>query len=403
MDESRDAPTDQRALNDVSVISLGQIYNGPYCTLILSYLGADVTKIEPPFGEPLRSRVESGEPPEYVMMNSNKRGITLNLKTDRGKELFKELVEDADVLVENYGAGTMKNLGLGYETLSEVNSELIYAHGSGFGEDGPYQQYPAMDLTIQAISGVMDVTGFPDGPPVKAGIAVADFMGGIHLATGVLAALYQREQTGEGQHVEVSMHDAIYPTLMSPLASHFANDDAPSRTGNRHSGLAHSPYNVYKTADGYVAIFAVTDQHWESLLGVIGREDLADDPRFETNYKRSQNIDEVDDIVENWTAERNRDDIVETLLESNVPCGPVNELEEVVEDPHLKERRMINEIDHPTYGEISIPGLPIRLEDSAYPDFEPSPEKGRDNDAVYGGRLGLSPDEIKRLREDGVI
>lgn len=393
----------RKALDGIDVIDLGQIYNGPYCSLMLSYLGADVTKLEPPHGEPLRSRVEEGEPPELVMLNSNKKGITLNLKSDRGKELFKDLVRDVDVLVENYAVGTMDRLGLGYDTLKEINPELIYAHGSGFGEDGPYRQYPAMDLTIQAIGGVMDVTGFPDGPPVKSGVAVGDFMGGIHLMGGVLAALYQREVTGEGQFVEVSMHDAIYPTLMSPIAAYFNGDDVPPRTGNRHSGLAQSPYNVYETADGYIAIFGVTDAHWHSLLDVIGSPHLKDDPRFETNVKRAKNAEEVDHLVEEWTKQHERDEVKEILLESGVPCGPVKELSEVVDDTHLKSRKMINEIEHPNYGDISVPGLPIRLEQSELPDIEPSPEKGRDNDEVYSERLGLSPAELEELRKENVI
>lgn len=394
---------DRQALDGVDVVTLGQIYNGPYCAMLLSYLGADVTKIEPPDGEPLRARVDEGEPPEFVMLNSNKEGITLNLKSERGKDLFKELVSDADVLVENYSVETMQRLGLDYDTLKADNPELIYAHGSGFGENGPYRKYPAMDLTIQAIGGVMDVTGFPDGPPVKAGIAVGDFMGGIHLMAGIVTALYQREITAEGQYVEVSMHDAVYPTLMSPLGAHHNDDDAPSRTGNRHSGLAQSPYNVYEASDGYVAIFGVTNDHWHALLEVIGQENLIGDKRYDTNVKRSNRLDEVDEMVEGWTSERERDDIIDILMDVGVPCGPVKELDEVAEDPHLKERRMINEIDHPSYGDISVPGLPIRLSNSALPDIEPSPEKGRNNDKVYGGRLGLSESEIEELREDGVI
>lgn len=394
---------DQQALDGIEVIDLGQIYNGPYCSLLLSYLGADVTKVEPPHGEPLRARVDEGEPPELVMLNSNKKGITLNLKSERGKEIFKDLVRDADVLVENYAVGTMERLGLDYDTLEEINPELVYAHGSGFGEDGPYRRYPAMDLTIQAIGGVMDVTGFSDGPPVKAGVAVGDFMGGIHLAAGILAALYQREITGEGQFVEVSMHDAIYPTLMSPLGAYFNGDDVPSRTGNRHSGLAQSPYNVYETNDGYIAIFGVTNNHWHALLDVIGRSELKDDPRFENNYTRSRNSDAVDEMVEEWTRRHGRDEIVDILLEAGVPCGPVKEIDEVVEDPHLKAREMINEIDHPNFGEISVPGLPIRLEDSAMPDIEPSPEKGRDTEAVLAERLGFTEREIEELREQDVI
>lgn len=391
-------------LEGIEVLDFGQLYNGPYCSLMLSYLGADVIKVEPPFGEPLRSRVDEGEPPEMVMINSSKEGITLDLKSERGKEILKELVKDTDVLVENYAVGTMDDLGLGYETLSEVNPELVYAHGSGFGEEGEYSEYTAMDLTIQAIGGVMNVTGFPDGPPVKAGIAVADFLGGIHLATGVLAALYEREETGKGQFVEVSMHDAVHPTLTSPLAAHYHGSDAPSRTGNRHSGLAHCPYNVYDAADGYIAIFCVTNKHWRRLLDVLGREDLKGDPRYDTNLKRTEHMDEIDAMIEEVTSTMGRDAIAERLRDAEVPCGPVKTLPEVADDPHLRERGMIQPMDHPNYdGEINAHGSPIRLSNSEQPDVTPSPTKGEDNTAVYARRLGLSEAEVRELEREGVI
>jgi CoA:oxalate CoA-transferase len=391
-------------LEGIEVLDFGQLYNGPYCSLMLSYLGADVIKVEPPFGEPLRSRVDEGEPPEMVMINSSKEGITLDLKSERGKEILKELVKDTDVLVENYAVGTMDDLGLGYETLSEVNPELVYAHGSGFGEEGEYSEYTAMDLTIQAIGGVMNVTGFPDGPPVKAGIAVADFLGGIHLATGVLAALYEREETGKGQFVEVSMHDAVHPTLTSPLAAHYHGSDAPSRTGNRHSGLAHCPYNVYDAADGYIAIFCVTNKHWRRLLDVLGREDLKGDPRYDTNLKRTEHMDEIDAMIEEVTSTMGRDAIAERLRDAEVPCGPVKTLPEVADDPHFRERGMIQPMDHPSYdGEINAHGSPIRLSNSEQPDVTPSLTKGEDNTAVYARRLGLSEAEVRELEREGVI
>lgn len=394
----------QKSLEGLEVIDLGQIYNGAYCSLILSYLGANVTKVEPPFGEPLRSRVDKGEPPEFVMMNSNKDGITLNLKSDRGKELFKDLIRDADILVENYAVGTMDKFGLGYDTLSEINPELIYAHGSGFGDSGPKSDRLAMDLIVQAVGGVMDVTGFPDGPPVKTGIAPGDFLGGIHLAAGVLAALYQREQTGEGQFVEVGMYDAIYPSLLSQLGAYYKDDDIPPRTGNRHSGLAKCPYNAYETIDGYTTILCASDVHWEKLLETIDREDLKEDERLETNFKRLRHMDEVDAIIEEWTQERTRDQIKEALLEAGVPCGPVQTVEEVIHDPHLEAREMVNEIDHPEFGgSIRVPGTPIRLSESAMPEITPSPGKGADNYEVYSKKLGLSEEEIAELDRNDVI
>lgn len=391
-------------LDGIEVLDLGQLYNGPYCSLMLSYLGADVIKVEPPYGEALRSRVEEGEPPEMVMINATKEGVTLNLKSERGRDMLKEIVKETDVLVENYAVGTMESLGVGYETLSEVNPELVYAHGSGFGEEGPYGDYPAMDLTIQAIGGVMDVTGFPDEPPVKAGVAVADFFGGIHLAAGVLAALYERKETGEGQFVEVSMHDATYPSLTSPLAGHYHGGDIPSRTGNRHSGLAHCPYNVYEASDGYLAIFCVTDKHWELLLDVLGREDLKDTAKYGTNVKRVEHMDEIDEMITAETRGHERDAFAEKLREVGVPCGPVKTIDEVADDPHLRERGMIQDIDHPNYdGDISGYASPIRFGKRDPPEVTPSPTKGENNTEVYGRYLGLSEDEVDQLEANDVI
>lgn len=393
-----------RALDDVDVIDLGQIYNGAYCSLILSYLGADVTKVEPPFGEPLRSRVEDGEPPEFVMLNSSKDGVTLDLKSERGKEIFKSLIKDADVLVENFGVGTMAEFGLGYETLSKINPELIYAHGSGFGEEGPRSEQLAMDLVVQAAGGVMDVTGFPDGPPVKTGIAPGDFLGGTHLVTGVLAALYEREQTGDGQFVEASMYDAVYPSLLSQLGSYYKDEDVPSRTGNRHSGLAKAPYNAYEASDGYVTILCASDEHWRRLLGVIGKSELKEKDEYTTNVRRLENIKEIDAIIEAWTTDHGQQVIEDQMRDAGVPCSVVQTVEEVIHDPHLEQRQMVKEIDHPAMEDpIRVPGTPIRLSDSELPDIEPSPTKGQDNYEVLSERLGLSENEIQELEEDGII
>lgn len=394
----------ERALEGVDVIDLGQIYNGAYCSMILSYLGANVTKIEPPFGEPLRGRVDEGEPPELVMLNSSKDGITLNLKEERGKEIFKDLIRDADVVVENFAVGTMEEFGLGYETLSDINPELIYAHGSGFGEHGPKSERLAMDLIVQAVGGVMDVTGFPDGPPVKTGIAAGDFLGGIHLATGVITALYDREQTGEGQFVEASMYDAVYPSLMSQLGSYYKDEETPPRTGNRHSSLAKCPYNAYKTKEGYVAILCASDAHWQRLLDVIGREDLKDKAEYETNYKRLKHIETIDEIIESWTSQHGRFEVEEAMLEAEVPCSAVQNVEEVIHDSHLEQRKMVNEIDHPEMDEpIRVPGSPIRLSNSELPDIEPSPTKGEDTFDVLHERLGLSKSDIEELEEQNII
>lgn len=252
----------RQPLEGIRVLDLGQIYQGPYCGTLLAYLGADVVKVEPPWGENVRSCSEDGTPPQVQYLNPNKRGITLDLTTKLGRKTMIDLVGESDALIENYTTNTMADLGLGYDTLRETNPRLVYAHGSGYGDDGPYAEYPAMDLTIQAMSGVMHTTGYPDTPPVKAGPAICDFLGGVHLAVGVVTALFEREFTGEGGYVEVGMFDCMIPTLASPVAAWVDQTDAPPRTGNQHSGLAIAPYNAYEVADGYVTVICIAERHW---------------------------------------------------------------------------------------------------------------------------------------------
>src|SRR6516164_9776985 len=286
-------PMDQtrtnRPLSDVTVIDFGQIFQGPYASLLLAKAGAFVIKIEPPRGEPGRRRAEPGKSATlpFAMLNQNKHAVTLNLKHDRGRELLFRMVERADVLLENFSPGTMDDLGVGWSRLREINPRLIYATGTGFGISGPDRDNLAMDMTIQAASGIMSVTGFPDGPPVKAGPTLVDFMGGIHLYAGILTALYDRDRSGTGRLVEVAMQEAVYPTLAASYDYYYRTGEIPPRTGNRQSGLNSAPYNVFETADGHVAIHVVTEAHFQNLLKAMGREDLADDPRFATNAVRA--------------------------------------------------------------------------------------------------------------------
>lgn len=395
----------RKALEGIIVLDLGQIYNGPYCSLMLAYQGAKVIKIEPIHGEVLHQRVNDGEiSHSFLMMNSNKYGIALDLKSEEGKNLFIELVKKADVLVENFNLHTMEKLGLDYQTVKEINPRLIYATGKGYGIEGPYANLPAMDVTIQAISGVVASTGFSDGPPVKAGSAVADFMGGIHLFGGITTALYQREKTGKGQLVEVSMHDTIYPTLASPLAAHYSKrTDIPERTGNRHSGLAVAPYNIYPALDGYLAIFCVTQKHWENLARHMNREDLLEDPRFKTNVDRAFNMDEIDNIVTEWTKGKKKMGLIQGMNAAKVPCSPVKSIAEVAEDEHLIARKMIRKVNHPICGEVPVPGSPIRLHDSPLDEIWAAPLLGEHTDMIFKEYLNLSDEQLQILREKNVI
>jgi len=387
----------QQPLAGIDVIDMGQIYQGGYCGLLLAYLGANVVKVEPPWGENVRTRSADGKPPQVQFLNANKRGITLDLRSEEGAEALQDLAETADVLLENFSTGTMERLGLGYDVLSELNPELIYAHGSGFGDDGPYAERPAMDLTIQAMSGVMDTTGFPDGPPVKAGPAVSDFMGGVHLALGIVAALHRRERSGAGDYVEVGMFDCMYPTLASPVSALVSERDAPPRTGNRHSGLAIAPYNVYEVADGYVAIICISERHWRSLTSVMGREDLAETEGYDSKAARAERMEEIDAIVADWLDGRSADDVEARLLDANVPCAKVRSVEEVIDDPHLRERGMITDLPNQGDGrsQVPVPGMPISFAGSTNPEVTQAPLLGEHTAEVLA-ELGYDDDRIDR-------
>ena len=390
-------------LDGVTVLDLSQIYNGPYATFLLAMAGARIVKVEPPGGESLRRRgVVGGAALPFAMLNGCKESLMLDLKTDAGKDVLRQLAMQADVVVENFAPGVMDRLGLGAAALQAANPRLIYAQSSGFGSSGPYRDYPAMDLTVQAMAGVMSITGFPDRPPVKAGPALCDFFAGVHLYGAIVTALYERERTGVGRQVEVAMLDAVYPSLSSSLGMHFGSGgDVPPRTGNRHGGLAEAPYNVYPASDGYIAIICVGDVHWRSLLTAMGQDDLANDPRFASLKDRVAHIDAIDALVGAWTAPQNKEALFALLQAHRVPCAPVRNLDEVVNDPHMHARGALHWQDHPELGHIVVPHSPLRFAGTEQRPLEPSRPLGADADAVLAG-LGLPPDAIAALHRDGV-
>lgn len=390
----------------ITILDLTQIYNGPYATFLLAQGGADVIKIEPPGGEHLRKRSgASGAAMPFAMLNANKQTLTLNLKSPQGRELLLRLVEQADVLVENFAPGVMDRLQLGEDVLRQANPQLIYAAGSGYGKTGLYRDFPAMDLTVQAMAGVIDTTGYPEAPPVKSGPAIADFMAGIHLFGAIVTALFERERTGKARSVEVSMMEAVYPTLASSLGLYYGSGGgAAPRTGNKHTGLSLCPYNVYPTSDGYIAIITNNEQHWHYLVQALQCEHLARDPRFTTVKERCQHMDEVDAAIGALTRAYSKADLFELLVRNRVPCAPVRTLVEVVNDPHLHERGSLRWIEHPEYGRIVVPTTPLRLsgEDAAVP-YQPSSALSADTSHILQGRLGMTSEQVSQLREQGVL
>ncbi|MFL3021165.1 MAG: CoA transferase [Acidimicrobiales bacterium] len=386
-------------LDGITVLDLGQIYQGPYAGFLLSMAGARVIKVEQTRGEPLRAR---GDSISYAALNSSKEAITLDLKSDDGREMFLGLVRKANVVLVNYAPGVPEKLGIDADSLWKINPALVFAHASGFGLSGPDSTQTAMDITVQAHMGPMSVTGHPDQPPVKAGVAFIDFLGGAHLYGAIVTALLDVERTGKGRLVETSMAEAAYHTLCSNMLSWHQTGTAP-RTGNKHAAMGVAPYDVYQCSDGHVALISVTNKHWRAVLDVIDRTDLLDEPRFRHNTDRATNMDEVDHLVEQWTKDRRRDEVASRLSEAGVPVAIVRGVDEVVNDSHLIERQFLQWVDHETLGEIPLPHSPLRFHGSRLRDLEIFHPVGGDNEAIYTEFLGLTPEEIADRRQRGVI
>lgn len=395
----------QYPLSGITVIDLSHVYNGPYAAFLMALAGAQVIKVEPPQGEHLRSRGDMGGAAfAFAMLNSNKKSVTLNLKNEQGRGLLLEMVARADVLIENFAPGVTDRLGIGPAELHKTNPRLIYGSSSGYGKTGPYRDYPAMDLVMQAMSGVINSTGYPDQPPVKSGVALCDFSAGTHLYAAIMTALFERERTGKGRVVEVSMQDAIYASLASNLGMlHERGADAPVRTGNRHAGLGIAPYNVYATSDGYVVLNAPGDHHFRAILDVMGRSDLKEDPRFLTRASRVANTEAVDALIESWTKTQCKDDVAKRMLTAAVPCSAVRDLMEVMHDENMHARGSLQWVDHPTLGRVVLPHSPLVFEGVERRPLEPSLPIGASNDAVYGDWLGHSSAELAAFRQSGAI
>jgi crotonobetainyl-CoA:carnitine CoA-transferase CaiB-like acyl-CoA transferase len=393
------------ALDGVKVVDVGQFYLGPYCTMLMARLGADVIKIEAPEGDPYRRlpTVDAeGVPLQFGFLNSGKRTIRLDLKSTGGQAVLRRLARWADVLVQNLSPGAMERFGLGFDELARENPRLIMASGTGFGSFGPYAGEPAMDLTIQARTAVMSTTGFEEGPPTRTGPSVVDFMAGTHLVAGVLAALYQRTVTNRGQHVEVALQDAIIPSLTSNIAGYLASGGKiAERTGNRHGGMAVAPYNAYPTSDGWITVLCPTDGHWARLCDLMN-DDEALDVALSEMSGRCANVELVDEIVGRWTAKFPKASLAQELKTANIPSAPIVTLPELLVDEHVRARGVLREVTDER-GSFMTLGSPLFLSDS--PSVEPTRAGalGEHTDDVLGAELGMSAEEIAELRHAGVV
>ena len=389
-------------LAGLRVLDLTQIYQGPYAAFLMAMAGAEVVKVEPRAGERLRGAGGARTPMAFVMLNSNKKSITLDLKHEDGKRILCDLAREADVLLENFAPGVMDRLGIGWEVLHELNPRLVYGSGTGYGLSGPDTNLLAMDHTIQAASGVMSVTGDADQPPARAGGAPCDIMGGIHMYAGVMAALVGRASTGKGTRVEVSMLESMYFTLCSEFTAYQAAGALPPRNSARSPAGA-CPYGRYRCTDGYIAIICVAETHWQSIARVIGRADLAENDDFAKPSRRKRREPEVDALIEAWSETLSRDEAYAAMRDARVPVAPVRNIEEVRDDAHMHSRGMLNRMHHPELGDLVLPASPIRYSDYDQSDVAFFPPVGEHNEEVYAAWLGLSETDIDSLRRREAI
>lgn len=391
-----------KPLHGIRVVDLTQIYQGPYAAFLMAMAGAEVVKVEPRSGERMRGAGGDRTPMAFVMLNSNKKSVTLDLKHEDGKKLLCDLVREADVLLENFAPGVMDRLGVGWDVLKQINPTLIYGTGTGYGLSGPDTDLLAMDHTIQAASGVMSVTGDAGQPPARAGGAPCDIMGGIHMYAGVMAALVGRAATGKGTRVEVSMLESMYFTLCSEFTAYHAAGELPPRNSARSPAGA-CPYGRYACEDGWIAIICVAETHWQNILQVIGQEHLMVDEDFASAPRRKKREAEIDEMIEAWSKTLTRDEAYQQMRDARVPVAPVRNIEEVRTDPHLHERGMLTTMNHPDLGELVMPSSPIRYSDYDKTDVVFFPEVGAHNQDVYSDWLGLSAEQVEALAEAAVI
>jgi formyl-CoA transferase len=397
-----------QALDGIRIIDMTHNQAGPACAQILAFLGADVIKLEEPKGGDVARRNMRDKPDSdslfFLMFNANKKSLTLNLKAARGKELFRTLIARSDVLLENFGPGALDRLGFGWAALHALNPRLVYASIKGFGTYGPYSDYKSYEPIAQAMGGAMSVTGFPDNPPTYVVPAIGDSGTGMHMAIGILAALQQRHKTGQGQQVEVSMQDAVVNIIRVSLRDHQRNGAPMARRGNQLGTVV--PSTIYPCAPGgpndYVFINAWERPQWLAMLGVMGRRELADDPRFAKPEARWDNRAALAGIIEEWTGAQTKHAVMRRLGDAGVPCGAVQDTGEVLADPHLKAREMIVDLDYPTRGTYQTVGCPVKLSDSPASLTRP-PLLGEHTAELLGELCGLDEGEVRRLRDDGVV
>ncbi|MFD1609717.1 CaiB/BaiF CoA transferase family protein [Oceanobacillus luteolus] len=372
------------ALSHIKILDLSRVLAGPYCTMILGDLGAEVLKVEAPggsddtrkWGPPFQNEVSA----YYLSANRNKKSITVDLKTDEGIAFIKELVKESDVIINNFKTGTMKKFGLDYNTLANINPGLVYCSITGFGETGPYKNMPGYDFIIQAMSGLMSITGDENSGPQKLGVAITDVLTGLYACIGIQAALHERTQSGKGQKLDISLYDSAVSSLVNIGSSYLMSGQIPQALGNRHANIV--PYQTFKTADGEIVIAVGNDNQYKALCNILGRTELAIDERYATNPERVKHRQQLVPILQEAFLENTSAYWLKKCSEHNIPSGPIQNVEEVVHDPQLQAREMFISMDHSTAGRVNMIGSPLKLARTPVTYRHPPPEAGEHNEEV---------------------
>jgi formyl-CoA transferase len=393
------------ALDGIRVLDLSRVLAGPYCTMTLGDLGAEVIKIEQPgTGDDTRRWGPpwvGGESAYYLCANRNKKSVTLNLKDERARSILRELARQSDIVVENFKVGALDRMGIGYAAMSTTNPKLIWCSITGYGQDGPYADHAGYDFVAQGESGLMSITGEVDGEPMKVGVAVVDITTALFASNAILAALHARERTGRGQRIDAALMSSAVAWLANVGSSYLVSGEMPQRYGNAHATIV--PYQTFKSRDQWIIVGVGNDRQFQSLCALIGRPELASDERFATNPRRVANRDELIALLAEIFVTEDGAIWLAGMTEAGIPCGPINTVDQVFEHPQIQHRNMVVEVPHPTAGSVRVVGPPVIMSDTPAQVRSHPPLLGEQTDEILRGRIGLSNDEIARLRSEGAI
>ena len=393
------------ALDGIRVLDLTRVLAGPFCTMLLGDMGAEIIKVETPgHGDDSRRYPPFiGDESAYFMnLNRNKKSIVLNLKQPKAIETLLRLVEKSDAILENFRPGTMEKLGVGYETIISRNPDIVYSCISGFGHSGPYKDLPGYDIIGQAMGGIMSITGWPDSPPTRTGTAIGDVLAGLNACVGILAGLVSVRNGGTGQKVDIALVDSVVSAMETIIQIYLVENRIPQRTGNRYEFIY--PYDTFKAQDGWVIIAVGNNKLWAVFCNALGQPELLENPDYTDNYDRVKAHEEVKRIVEKWSTKQTVKEIVDFMLSKKIPCAPIYTVKEVVEDNHIANaRRMIREIEHPVAGPMKVIGSPVNMSETPPEVHSPAPMLGQHTESILSEILELTPSEILSMRKDKVF